>query len=203
VFDYSSPVPLTNGDWYLAVVNLSGGPVTYSIKATEWPVYGTNLNAVAYVSSNSFCLTWDSLIGAHYIVSGRTSLSTTNWDVISPTITATSTQTTWCVSLPTPYQFFRVTEGLALSTNLPPVLPPVVAPAIGSVTATNSGYLLQWSAPVSQLFQVQWATNLPPLPWMTFTNIISSTNGQFLFFDDGSQTGGFGPLRFYRLQLYP
>ena len=43
----------------------------------------------------------------------------------------------------------------------------------------------------------------------TFTNIIgytgplTPTNGLFTFFDDGSQTGGFGPQRFYRLILQP
>lgn len=201
VFDYSNPVPLAPGDWYLAAVNVSGGPVAYSIKATEWPQYGTNLNARAYTTgTNSFCLTWDSLIGAHYFVSGRTSLSSTNWDVVSPTITATSTQTTWCIGLPTPYQFFQVAEGLALGTNLAPVVTP---PVIGSVTVTSNGFLLQWTAPTSQSFQVQWATNLPPVPWMTVPGVFTSGNGQFSFFDDGTQTGGLGPVRFYRLQLYP
>jgi hypothetical protein len=47
---------------------------------------------------------------------------------------------------------------------------------------------------------------LPP-SWSTFTNIVSytgpvtTTNGQFTFFDDGSQTGGFGSGRFYQLIL--
>jgi hypothetical protein len=46
-----------------------------------------------------------------------------------------------------------------------------------------------------------------PATWTTFTNVISynpnfpasATNAQFNFFDDGSQTGGFGATRFYRL----
>jgi hypothetical protein len=55
---------------------------------------------------------------------------------------------------------------------------------------------------------VQWTPNFPTNSWNTFSNIISytsitnGTNGLFMFLDDGSQTGGFGPMRFYRLILY-
>ena len=35
VLTNSMPVPLTNGDWYLAVVNVAGSNVTYDIKATQ------------------------------------------------------------------------------------------------------------------------------------------------------------------------
>jgi hypothetical protein len=46
-----------------------------------------------------------------------------------------------------------------------------------------------------------------PAHWSTFNGVISftsfinATNSKFQYFDDGSQTGGFGPTRFYRLQL--
>ena len=92
---------------------------------------------------------------------------------------------------------------------LPPPSPPVIT--IFSITATNiggtNGFLLAWYAPTNDLFQVQWTDNLAPPAWNTFTNIIgytgpvTPTNGLFSFFDDGSQTGGFGPMRFYRLIL--
>ena len=77
-----------------------------------------------------------------------------------------------------------------------------------SIIFTNGGYLLTWFAPSNDLFLVQWSTNLPPV-WNTFTNIVSFnpaafTGGpltQFNFFDDGSQTGGLTPVRFYNLIL--
>jgi len=83
------------------------------------------------------------------------------------------------------------------------------------VYTTNSvgtnGYLLTWFAPSNDLFHVQWTASLAPVTWTTFalpatigynTNFpASATNAQFNFFDDGSQTGGFDPTRFYRLQL--
>src|SRR6201999_4091846 len=52
----------------------------------------------------------------------------------------------------------------------------------------------------------QWTDGFPP-NWNTFTNIIgyhtntSPTTGEFEFFDDGTQTGGFSSLRFYQLIL--
>jgi hypothetical protein len=88
---------------------------------------------------------------------------------------------------------------------------PTIAVSNFSITATNiggtNGFLLTWFAPTNDLFQVQWTDNLAPPAWNTFTNIIgytgsvTPTNGLFSFFDDGSQTGGFGPMRFYRLIL--
>jgi hypothetical protein len=84
---------------------------------------------------------------------------------------------------------------------------------LASIVYTNldgtNGFLLTWFAPSNYLFQVQWTASLAPINWHTFTNIISynptaftsPTNTQFNFFDNGSQTGGFGPTRFYRLLL--
>jgi hypothetical protein len=80
-----------------------------------------------------------------------------------------------------------------------------------TVTATNingtNGFLISWPAPLGDQFHLQWTSLLAPMTWQDFkgvisyTSILSATNGQFDYFDDGSQTGGFGPTRFYRLQL--
>ncbi|PYJ03755.1 MAG: hypothetical protein DME25_11335, partial [Verrucomicrobia bacterium] len=62
LFNSSIPVALAAGDWFLAAINVSGGPAAYSVLASEWPVVGTNIvitNPQAF--SNSFCLTWTSL----------------------------------------------------------------------------------------------------------------------------------------------
>jgi subtilisin-like proprotein convertase family protein len=84
---------------------------------------------------------------------------------------------------------------------------------ISSIVHTNingtNGFLLTWFAPSNDLFQVQWTASLSPTSWASFTSIIgyntnaftSPNNTQFNFFDDGTQTGGFGTIRFYRLAL--
>jgi hypothetical protein len=199
LYNYSSPVALTPGEWFLTAVNVSGGPATYSIMASEWPLYGTNIVITnSAVSGNSFCITWTSLPGIHYYVQGRMNRSDPTWDVVSPTITATGYSTTWCLPLPSPYHFFRVHEGLsALAT------PTSIPPTISGISRNGTGILIQWTASASNQFRVQWANSLVPVTWNTFSTIVTSANGNFSFTDDGSQSGGLGAQRFYRLQQLP
>lgn len=75
-----------------------------------------------------------------------------------------------------------------------------------NITGTN-GFLLTWFAPAGTQFHLRWTPELDPVTWtnfkgvISFTSFIAATNSEFQYFDDGSQTGGFGPHRFYRLQL--
>ncbi len=197
LFDFSSPIPLTPGDWFISAVNVSGGPAAYTITATEFPVYGTNVVITScQVVNDSFCLTWTSVPGIHYYVEGKTELNNTNWSTVSPTITAAAVLTTRCIALPSPYHFFRVREGLVVTPYVPPVL-------ITSITSDTNGVLLQWLAPTNSQFQAQWTPSLEPPVWASFTNILTSTNGVFSFLDDGSQSGGLAGPRYYRLQQLP
>lgn len=197
VFDTSTPVPLSSGEWFLAAVNVSGVPVTYSITATEWPATGRPIAITnSFTAGNGFCFTWTSLPGVHYYVQGLTNLISTNWVTLSPTITAVDYFTSWCEPPTSPFHFFRVVEGLALETV-------ITAPVITSITHTNNTIVLEWSGPVSATYQVQWSSVLVPPNWASFTNLVTSTNGLFRFVDDGTQTGGFGVTRYYRLQQLP
>lgn len=202
VFTNSSPVPLTNGDWYLAVVNVSGGPVAYSVKATEWSesgepidVLGTGYVPPSGTNPASFCVTWASLPGVYYYVEGRADLSSTNWTVVSPTILAVTNTSEYCLSLPSAYNYFQVAEGVVVSSF---AVPPTI-----SATYTNGGFLLLWNGPVTARFQPEWSPFIPATSWNLFSNIVTSATGQFSFFDDGLQTGGFGATRFYRVLLLP
>jgi len=195
VFGNSVPVGLSAGDWYLAVVNLSGGAVSYNVKATEWSETGTNIVIGRYEYwPDRLCITWNSLLGVHYVVEGTVSMPAPYWTNVSPTITATSTQTTWCIPLPSPYRFFRVREGLVLTQQLALV-------AIERITRTPAGVELRWQAQPGTRFQVEWTGNIFAPSWTRFTNVVTSATNNFEFVDDGSQTGGLGPTRFYRLVL--
>jgi hypothetical protein len=143
------------------------------------------------VSSNEFCFSWDSLIGVHYYVQAKTDLPgawTTIW-----TNVATATNTTFCIPLPSQYHFFRVGQGLAPSADAPTGF------RITSITRSPGGIVLKWSAPSGGNAQVQWTPSLRPPVWNTFTNVVTPINGIGTFTDDGSQSGGMGPARFYRL----
>jgi len=96
--------------------------VSYTIIATEFPTYGTNFaitNCEGF--TNSFCFTWTSLPGLRYYVEGKTNLNDTQWVSVSPTITASDVLTTFCVPLPSPCQFFRVGEGLVVTSSVAPL----------------------------------------------------------------------------------
>jgi subtilisin-like proprotein convertase family protein len=193
VLTNSLPVPLTPGDWYLNAINYSGGNVTYSIIASWWPVTGRPFSITnVTVSTNDFCVTWESLPGVHYYIQGKVALGSGNWTTISPTITATGYSTTYCVPLPSPYNYFRVVEGIVIYNPGPVV----------TVTISVTGVLLEWDGPVNAQYQVQWAPALGA-PWTTLPNIITSTTGHFSFVDDGSLTGGFDATRFYRVVQLP
>jgi subtilisin-like proprotein convertase family protein len=123
VYNYSS-IPLTPGEWFLVVTNLAATPVNYSAVATTWTIYGTPIYVSSYSGgTNTFCLTWNSLPGVHYVVQGRPDLVTPGWFDASPTITPTGYQATWCLGLTSPYQFFRVTEGVSTNTTAAPAAP--------------------------------------------------------------------------------
>ena len=194
VNNFSRPVPL-DGEWFLTVVDVTGSPATYSILVTEFQDYGTNIVVSnPTVSSNSLCLTWSSLPGIHYVLQGKVNVSDPAWTNLSSTLTASDYTTTFCVPLPSPFEYFRVTEGLALV--------PVV-PIISSLSSASNGTLLQWFSTTNLAFNVQWTPSLAPATWRAFPGRVTSPTGIFSFFDDGSHTGGLDTQRFYRLLQLP
>jgi subtilisin family serine protease/subtilisin-like proprotein convertase family protein len=197
LFNFSTPVALTPGDWFISAVNVSGGPLAYTMMATEFSDYGTNvLITISQAFTNSFCLTWTSVPGIHYYVQGKTSLDDTNWVAVSPTLVAADVLTACCVPLPSPWSFFRVAEGLAIAPYVPPF-------RIANIICDTNGVRLQWLAPSNSHFQAQWTPSVAPPAWTSFTNILTSTNGVFSFRDDGSETAGPAAPRYYRLLQLP
>ena len=198
VLTNSTPVPLIPGNWYLTAINVSGGPVSYSIEASWWPTTGqpisvTGGHITGSGANQTFCITWSSLQGVHYFIQGVTNLgpgmtwTTLVQDVVGDPTPATTT--TYCIPLPSPYQFFRVGEGLILNPPSPVV----------TESKTVGGFLLKWTGPVYGQYQVQWTPTLSPPNWQTLPTIITSTIGQFSFLDDGTLTGGLGGIKFYRV----
>ena len=72
-------------------------------------------------------------------------------------------------------------------------------PSITSLDRATNGMRLNWTATAGSQFQVQWKASTTAGSWTTFTNLITSTNGSYTFLDNGTQTGGLGNMRFYRL----
>ena len=98
-----------------------------------------------------------------------------------------------------------IVSPVTVSVLVNAVTPPPATPAtITSAVVSTNGLTLGWTSDAGRQFRAQWATNVaPPIVWNTFTNIITSAGTNYTFLDDGVQTGGFGPMRFYRLLNFP
>ena len=191
---YQITVP-TNADWATNILQFATGPVNLWFDPTNRPT-GTNGGDVLLLPNG----TYPSGTNGSYVLGTNPA---------SPPYMVPG-GTYWLGVQNT--NSFTVNFGLEVDFHLviPPAIPPIV---ISGIVATNlagtNGYLLTWYAPTDDLFMVQWTGSLDsPVAWGTFTNVIAYTSltptngiGFFEFFDDGSQTGGFGPARFYRLNL--
>jgi hypothetical protein len=98
---------------------------------------------------------------------------------------------------------FLYVEGLAQGPGEGVVLTPP-PPVFSAITHAVEGVLLQWNAPnyPHLRYQVQWSPQVSGV-WSTFTNVLSASNNACCFLDDGSQSGGPGTARFYRLLRLP
>ncbi|HEX4341965.1 MAG TPA: glycoside hydrolase family 9 protein, partial [Verrucomicrobiae bacterium] len=74
----------------------------------------------------------------------------------------------------------------------------ITQPKIASLTRVGSSMSLKWSAASTSEFQVQWTPSLPATTWSVFTNMVTSTDGNFSF-TDSAPGGGATGSRFYRL----
>ncbi len=74
---------------------------------------------------------------------------------------------------------------------------PVIDPA--SLVKLKKRFSFAWNAPTNITYQVDYSTNLLSA-WNTFTNLFTSTNGIFNFTDNGTDSGGFGATKYYRLR---
>ena len=74
---------------------------------------------------------------------------------------------------------------------------PVIDPA--SLVKLKKKFSFAWIAPTKIIYQVDYSTNLLSA-WNTLTNLITSTNGIFNFTDNGTNSGGFGGTKYYRLR---
>jgi subtilisin-like proprotein convertase family protein len=199
VFNYSSPVPLSPGEWFLGVVNVSGVPAFYTIKANDFSDFGTNTTIInSELVENRFCLSWTSIPGLHYFVEAKALLDDTNWVTVSTLITATDTVSRFCIPLPSAYHFFRVRQWLGpdFATSAGPV-------TFRSISIGTNDVVLQWAGAPRSRFEVQWTSSLTSGLWNSFSNSVTSPDGLFSFRDDGSRSGGLATGRFYRLRQLP
>jgi len=205
-----------------SAVITNSGPSTNTV-----PISGitrTNIGG----GTNAFTLVWFAPSNDLFMVQWNNNLAGGTWNTFSnivsydpnaANVNATNTQFDFLddgsqTGGLTPSRYYR----LILLGSAPPATnssPVTNAVPISGITRTNIGggtnaFTLVWFAPSNDLFMVQWNNSLVGGTWSTFSNIVSydttwtninATNTEFDFLDDGSQTGGLTPGRFYRLIL--
>src|SRR6185369_13647349 len=166
----SVPVPLSPGIWYLGVRNRTAQPVFYQVVATEFfGMPSTNIiQATITGSSDIVCITWNSEVGTNYVVEGLTNLTDSTWTVVPPTITATETTTSFCLSLPNPLHYFRVRLDTA------PVQP-TNSPIDLRLFFTTNAICLSWNSQIGTNYYVQGKAELNSPAWTTLTTTITAT----------------------------
>jgi subtilisin-like proprotein convertase family protein len=195
----STPLPLTPGEWFIAVTNGSGGPVNYTVRVTEGQLPNTPntnlyINRIS-IDSNGLCITWTNAIpGVDYHVQGVTAFDGQPWQVVSPTIPAVSNEITWCTPLPIPQHFFRIAEGPAPGAN------PVTSFTV-IYQPFPLGTTVRWTAPPNLNFTLEYTDSLSPVIWQpAVLGILTSPIAIYTFVDYFPQLG---PTRFYRVTHVP
>ncbi|MGD1089501.1 MAG: proprotein convertase P-domain-containing protein, partial [Verrucomicrobiota bacterium] len=206
----------------------NGVPQTNTIAASSIDYYLINVPTNAIFATNSLSLTTGPLnlwfnettppsgTGAP----GDILLFTTSTD--DSTVLSTTSTPTNIVPGGSYYLAVQNTNSFAVSNytlqvdfDLVPTVPVTNYP-VSSVIYTNingtNGILLTWYAPTNYQFQIQWTAGFAsPGTWTTIPGVILTYSplfptpngiGTFQYFDNGSLTGGFGLLKFYRLISY-
>ncbi len=165
VYSNSTPVALTNGDWYLAVVNVAGSNVTYNITATEFfapvpPIYLYPTNTDVFTNMQTYLFTNQSvavdpnvppLSLTFALVSGPTNMTMSPIGFIDwtptmeqgPTTNGPATNTIQVSVTNGKYTVTNTFTIIVMATNLLPVfdltnIPPQYVNDPGTLTLTNA-----------------------------------------------------------------
>jgi hypothetical protein len=215
---------LTAGDWFITVRrNSAGGAVRYRLRATApaaWDlltgVPATNtLSAGAAqqyyrftVSTNAIAVWFDLYGGSHDLaLYGKDGLPVPDLDQNLFNLPGAGLDQARIVltNLVIPGDWYLtvanqevgpVTYGLRAIELIPPSID------FNSIRVTADRVQFEWTASPGLDFQVEAATNIPPV-WAVVTNGVSFLNGRYLFQEDETQTTGRLPFKMYRVRITP
>ena len=91
-----------------------------------------------------------------------------------------------------PYTVVKMRSAFSIS--------PVIDPA--SLLRTSNTFSFAWSGPPTAEYEVDYSPTIPPA-WTTLPDLITSTNGVFQFTDFGTNSGGWGASKYYRVKTLP
>jgi len=144
------------------------------------------VNPRLQITGANLCLNWASLVGTNYYVEAKTNIQDTGWRRLSSLITATSTNSQYCIDLPTPYRFFQIAV-VGGSPNQPPPPPPPPPPTTTTqfidprLNVSRTNVCLVWASLVGTNYFVEAKTNIQDQTWRRISSLITatSTNSQY------------------------
>jgi subtilisin family serine protease len=217
-----------DGLWRIGVTNVEQAvPVNYCVRVTEFydtdvttlpldsQVFGQTVTNINYyrVSLNPGCTSVEFKTESHnppgilsiYVARERVP-SPLDYDLfgtsdgvtppLGPTLGAGYTPGVWYIAIintnavPIDFNVMVMPIGACFAPG------PVIKASSASYSA--SGFKLEWSAPATEQYRVEFTDTLPP-QWKTITNVISSDTGHFQYLDTSAQTNTAVGQRFYRL----
>ncbi len=196
----------TNGNFEDSLVT-STAPYVYS------GVYGAQLGPVGTLGYLSQTIT--TTVGQMYLVScwlysaGQTpnefsvswngatlfdqqNVGATLWTNLQFQASATATNTVLTFGFRNDPSYFGLDDIAVYAIGVPP-------PQFQSVTFTNGTISFSWSAQASQLYQVQYTTNLTQNQWSNLAGVLSATSSSITATDATTAS----MMRFYRIVLLP
>ena len=168
--DSTSNPEISNGRWFLGVINRESEPIPYRIRASQIippePPVGPVMKVIdpeVILIGNEICLAWDSVPGVEYFVQGKIRVDDTVWDGLRGPILASTDRTIECFDNTIPYQFFRIiyfeggeppAEGEFLDTEL---------------TLSPTDICVNWEAFVGTTYTVQAKRSIDDIDWETLS----------------------------------
>ncbi|MBL9126695.1 MAG: hypothetical protein JNL97_03565, partial [Verrucomicrobiales bacterium] len=126
------------------------------------------------------CLVWDTLRGAEYFVEAKQRFTDPSWTVVSPILTASGIQASYCVPLNSAWRYYQIRR-----VNRAPSEPPRIA----EVEMVAGGLRLRWTGSAGARYQVFYADGFPAT-WLPAGAPVTSVTTAFEYLDTGAGTGG-------------
>ncbi|MBM3821567.1 MAG: hypothetical protein FJ404_01555 [Verrucomicrobia bacterium] len=172
----SLPVPLSAGEWYVAVENIGPGPLPYRFSYTVFAEGDLFTNRVALTvgeSADSLCVRWTGVAGTAYVVQGTTNRVNPVWTLVSGAILGTGSEQSVCLAKPTSYVEFRILDGKAA----PPPPPPANLAISPSVNVTPESFCLSWASTPGITYRVEGKADLLDGTWVAVSpSIVAAGN---------------------------
>ena len=138
----------------------------------EPPVLGPYVDVTLRLGENQVCLDWVSEAGRSYQIEGSTSLDAADWSVVE-TVNASGDATSYCVDLPSEYQFLRVRAGDMVEP------PPVVNEDVfidAVLSLQDNQICLEWPSQAGDVFTIEAKSGLQDAAWEEVQQVVATGN---------------------------